>query len=71
MEVAGRDGLALVVSQWIKENQGVERYPVYGTTAWSETMGRHLEEARSVLDEDMQGVSRSRNSRKGFDRLLP
>lgn len=71
MELAGRDGLALVVSQWIKENRGVERYPVYGTTAWSETVGRHLDDARAALDEDMQGISSSRNGRKGFDRLLP
>jgi hypothetical protein len=71
MEFAGRGGLALVVSQWVKENQGIERYPVYGTTAWSETVGRHMEDARRVLDEDVQGVSKSSNNRKGFDRLLP
>jgi hypothetical protein len=71
MEAAGRDGLARVVSRWATENQGVERFPAYGTTAWSETIGRHLDDARSALAEDMQGVSRSRDSRKGFDRLLP
>lgn len=71
MELAGRDGLALVVSTWVKENQAVERYPVYGTTAWSETIGRHMADARTVLEEDVQGGSKSRGSRTGFDRLLP
>ncbi|MBY3151256.1 hypothetical protein HFO56_02505 [Rhizobium laguerreae] len=71
MERGGRQGLALVVARWVKDNPAVERHPVYGTAAWTETVGQYMEDARAALASEARGTSGSRAGPKGFDRLLP
>lgn len=71
MAAEGKERLAKVVSGWVAQNPLIGGFPTYGSTVWDETIGRHMGTAISRMDQDRQGVAKSIDSRRGFNRLIP
>ncbi|MCV9965066.1 hypothetical protein OIU34_24520 [Pararhizobium sp. BT-229] len=71
MTEEGKERLSDIVSEWVRQDRYVGGFPTFGSTVWAETIGRHMQTANERMEQDMQGVAKSIDSRRGFDRLLP
>lgn len=71
MEEEGKERLSAIVTGWVRKDPYVGGFPMFGSTVWSETIGRHMQAAKERLEQDMLGIAKSGDSRRGFDRLLP